>query len=279
MSRAANGTTRPVGDVTRGTTNPNRLRRVDRWIVHRLGAQLRSAVDPVVVDLGFGASPVTTLELADRLARRVGPGIRVIGVEIDPARVAQARRIDAPGVAFALGGFELGDCPAPTLVRALNVLRQYPAGEVRGAWEVTARRLAPGGILVDGTCDELGRLAAWVAIPAPPAREASGPRPVVPETLTISVDLRTLERPSRVAERLPKVLIHRNVPGEPVHALLAELDRGWDRAAPHAPFGPRQRWLAAVADVRSRGVPVLDGPSRWRLGELTVPWASVAPVD
>ena len=57
-------TSRPgavVGTVTRGTTNPNRLRRCDRWIVARHARYLRGLPEPVVVDLGYGALPVTTL--------------------------------------------------------------------------------------------------------------------------------------------------------------------------------------------------------------------------
>ena len=77
---------RPIGTVTRGTTNPNRLRRADRWLVTTERRRLTAAPDPLVVDLGFGASPVTTLELRDRL-RRIRPDVRVVGVEIDPVRV------------------------------------------------------------------------------------------------------------------------------------------------------------------------------------------------
>jgi hypothetical protein len=33
-----------------------------------------------------------------------------------------------------------------------------------------------------------------------------------------------------------------------------------------------------VAEVREQW-PLLDGPSRWRLGELTVAWTAVAPLD
>lgn len=275
---------RPEGHVTRGTTNPNRLRRFDRWIIHRLGRQLQYADRPVVVDLGFGTSPVTTIELAQRMAHRVGPGIRVIGIEIDAERVELATRLapDRPaGVQFLRGGFEIPtpDGERPLLVRACNVLRQYEAVEVPRIWAGMVGRLAPSGTLVEGTSDELGRLCAWVSIPSPD----DAPKPVAgvvaPAEFTISVDLRTLERPSRVAERLPKALIQRNVPGEPVHNLLAELDGAWDRAAPLAAFGPRQRWVAAVGDLRDRGLPVRDGPERWRLGELTVPWSTVAPVE
>ena len=46
------------------------------------------------------------------------------------------------------------------------MLRQYAEGEVPAAWSRVAARLAPGGVLIDGTCDEIGRLAAWVTVTA-----------------------------------------------------------------------------------------------------------------
>ncbi|HSN06585.1 MAG TPA: class I SAM-dependent methyltransferase, partial [Candidatus Angelobacter sp.] len=98
-----------------------------------------------------------------------------------------------------------------------------------------------------------------------------------PRSLTLSTRLAGLGRPSDLAERLPKALIHRNVPGEPVYDLLQRLDRSWAAAAPHAAFGVRQRWLATIALVRGSGLEIQDGPARWRLGELTVPWSVVAP--
>ena len=78
----------PVGNITRGTTNPNRLRRVDRWISTL--PVLRHTKDPLVVDLGFGASAVTTVELRERLLH-VRPDVEVVGLEIDPARVEYHR--------------------------------------------------------------------------------------------------------------------------------------------------------------------------------------------
>jgi hypothetical protein len=258
---------RPVGVITRGTTNPNRLRRCDRWLAGPQAWRLRGGPSPVVVDLGYGASPVTALELHDRL-RRVRPDVEVVGIEIDPARVAAARPLERPGLRFALGGFEvpLPGGARPVVVRAFNVLRQYDEAQVAGAWATTVARLAPDGLLVDGTCDELGRLATWVAV------TADGP-----VSLSLSWRLRGLERPGVVAERLPKALIHRNVPGEGVHRLLTDLDAAWARQAPQAAYGIRQRFLATVAALRDAGWPVLDGPSRWRLGELTIAWDAVAP--
>jgi hypothetical protein len=257
-----------VGTITRGTTNPNRLRRVDRWLAGPQAWRLRRPTGmPVVVDLGYGASPVTALELHDRLAR-VRPDVRVVGVEIDPARVAAARPLERPGLAFRLGGFEvpLEGGGRPAIVRAFNVLRQYDEAEVAGAWAQVQDRLADDGLLVDGTCDELGRRSAWVAV------GRAGPL-----SLTLSWRLRGLEAPSDIAERLPKSLIHRNVEGEPVHAYLTALDRAWARAAHHGAFGARQRFLATAGTLREEGWPLLDGPSRWRLGEVSVDWAAVAP--
>jgi SAM-dependent methyltransferase len=264
---AGRGRLSPVGAPTRGTTNPNRLRRVDRWIA---GAPpttrlLRAAADPLVVDLGYGASPVTTVELA-RWLRRVRPDVRVLGLELDASRVAAAQHAASPpALEFRRGGFELAGT-RPVLVRAFNVLRQYAEDEVADAWRLVLDSMAPGGLLVEGTCDEIGRLSTWVLV------ASSGPL-----SLTLSLRLAGLDRPSTVAERLPKALIHRNVPGERVHALLAALDACWATAAPHQAFGARSRWLEAVRLLTSRGWPVLDPPSRLRLGELTVPWTAVAP--
>ena len=256
--------TRPQGRITRGTTGVNRLRRIDRWIAAQ--PALRRTEEPLVVDLGYGRAATTTLELRDRLAK-VRPDVEVVGIEIDPDRVRAASAAARDGVTFRLGGFEIpldGRCPA--VVRALNVLRQYDEHEVEGAWDTMCARLQPDGLLVEGTCDELGRIASWVGL-----------GPEGPHTFTISLRLAELETPSVVAERLPKALIHRNVPGERVHALLGELDRAWATHAPLAVYGPVQRWIATVETLRASGLAVHDARARWRLGELTVDWTAVAP--
>jgi SAM-dependent methyltransferase len=254
---------KPRGRITRGTTGTNRLRRVDRWIA--IQPVLRRTDDPLVVDLGYGASATTTLELRDRLTR-VRPDVRVVGIEIDPERVRLASAASRDGVTFRLGGFEIPTERPPAVIRALNVLRQYNEAEVADAWATMRARLQPGGVLVEGTCNEVGRVASWVTL------DASGPR-----TFTISLRLTELEAPSIVAERLPKALIHRNVVGERIHTLLTDLDRSWAIAAPLAVYGASQRWVAAVESLRASGWPVHDGRTRWRLGELTVDWAAVAP--
>ena len=96
--------------------------------------------------------------------------------------------------------------------------------------------------------------------------------------LSLSLRLNDLESPLIAAERLPKVLIHRNVPGEPVHAFLATLDTAWRASAPLSTFGAVQRWQAAVQSLATAGWPIVGGKSRWRLGEVTVAWSAVAPL-
>ncbi|MEE1786806.1 class I SAM-dependent methyltransferase [Streptomyces sp. SP17BM10] len=261
-------TGRPVGTVTRGTTNTNRLRRMDRWIAHALGSALRSADrPPVAVDLGYGAAPWTAVELAGRL-RAVRPDVRVVGIEIEPERVAAALPYaDPPLLTFRRGGFEVpldGGAPAQ-LIRAANVLRQYDESAVAAVWERLCARLAPDGLLVEGTCDEIGRRHVWVAL-----------GPEGPRTVTFAARLGGLERPSDLAERLPKALIHHNVPGRPVHRFLADFDRAWAAAAPYGAFGARQRWVATCTAM-SGDWPLVDARGRWRQGEVTVPWTALAP--
>ncbi|MET0457320.1 MAG: class I SAM-dependent methyltransferase, partial [Mycobacterium sp.] len=218
------------------------------------------AADPLVVDLGYGALPVTTLELAARL-RGVRADVRVVGLEIDPQRVVP----DRDGVTFRLGGFELAGLQ-PVLVRAFNVLRQYPADAVPQAWATMLATLAPGGLIVDGTCDELGRRCCWVLL------DAAGP-----VSLTLACDPFAIEKPSDLAERLPKILIHHNVPGQPIGDLLTAADRAWASAAGHGVFGPRVRWRAMLEALARDGYPVEPPRRRLRDGVLSVPWAVVAP--
>lgn len=256
---------RPVGAITRGTTAPNRLRRVDRWLTGTHGAVLRAAPQaPLVIDLGYGAYPITTVEMHDRL-RAVRPDIHTIGMEIDPARVDAALPYARTGLEFRRGGFELPVDRPPTLIRAFNVLRQYDESEVAAVWHALAERLAPGGLLIEGTCSESGRVATWVAL------ERGGP-----VSLTFAARLGSLESPAVFAERLPKALIHRNVPGEPIHDFVRALDRAWQAAAALGSLGVRQRWIGAVGSLRPAW-PILGRANRWRLGEVTVAWPAVAP--
>ena len=257
--------TKRIGTVTRGTTNPNRLRRVDRYIAT---LPVLKKPNPVVVDLGYGASPITAIELRERLLK-VNQAVRIVGVEIEKDRVARGLEVAEPGLDFLLGGFETPlpqDLEKADVIRAFNVLRQYDERDVRPAWDLMLSRINPDGVLVEGTCNEIGRISSWITI----TKEG-------PQLLTISLHLGSLEVPSIVAERLPKALIHHNVPGEKIHDYLKALDQAWLNHAGLGTFGAVQRWIAVCETLKAAGWPVLVNRKRWRLGELTVDWAAVAP--
>lgn len=264
--RAEEGRGRPFGVITRGTTGFNRLRRSDRWTVHhpRVRRLLLDAPvspgGPLAVDVGYGASHTTTVEWAARL-RTIRPDIEIIGLEIDPERVLPPQG----GVRFELGGFELAGY-RPHLVRAFNVLRQYDVAQVEQAWETVLSRLAPGGLFIEGTCDEIGRRAAWLLL------DEHGP-----VSLTLAWDPFDVSAPSDLAERLPKALIHRNVPGEKIHALLSAADDAWNRAAGWEPYGPRVRWRNARQQLSDEGWPIEPVRRNLRDNILTIPWGAVAP--
>ena len=157
---------KPQGQVTRGKTARNRLRQVDHFML-RYDPGLLTRVDgdfadALFVDLGYGAEAVTTLESAERF-RRLNPGLKVLGVEIDPQRVAAALPFADSRTFFRLGGFNLPLQPGETvrLIRAFNVLRQYEEHEVASAWEQMARGVLPGGLLIEGTSNPTG--AIWAA--------------------------------------------------------------------------------------------------------------------
>jgi hypothetical protein len=238
---------------------------VDRYIA---SLPIIRKSNPVVVDLGFGASPITAIELLARL-KKVNPSVHVVGIEIERERVERGLAVANDHLHFVHGGFET---PLPEqfevadLIRAFNVLRQYDESEVAAAWSQMQSRLSDDGILVEGTCDEIGRLSCWVTLSK-----------TSPIALTISLRLSGLDLPSKVAERLPKVLIHRNIPGEKIHDFLTALDISWKHHSGLAVFGASQRWISVCKDLRNQGWPLVGDPKRWRLGEISVDWKAVAP--
>ena len=153
----------PVGSHHPRHDGTNRLRRVDRWIA-ALPA-LRRTDDPLVVDLGYGAA-ATTASSCTSGWRRCGPMSRCVGIEIEPERVARSRLRGRARPGVDASGSAASRCrcrrPAAGGHPRLNVLRQYDEREVAGAWALMTARLQPGGVLVEGTCNEVGRVASWV---------------------------------------------------------------------------------------------------------------------
>src|SRR5258708_9893920 len=96
---------------------------------------------------------------------RINPALRVLGVEIDPERVAAALPYaQPPTIDFRLGGFNLVDVlrnDRACVIRCYNVLRQYDESAVDPALATMAQALQPDGVLIEGTSNPSGRLVAF----------------------------------------------------------------------------------------------------------------------
>ena len=257
---------RPQGQPTRGKTAVNRLRRVDTFLLlydaYLLRRQDGDFANAWFVDLGYGAGPVTTLESAARF-RRINPALPVLGVEIDPARVAAAQPYADAKTQFRLGGFNLplrdwddGRPERVRAIRAFNVLRQYDEVDVAPAYVELAQCALPGALLIEGTSDPTGGL--WVANVL--RRQASTPTWRL-EALVFSTRLRTPFAPTAFQAVLPKSLIHRVTPGEPIHAFMAAWLEAAQRTAHERVWGERRWFVAAGRLLRSFGFAI---DARWR---------------
>lgn len=252
------GRRRPLGEPTRGKTAVNRLRQVDAGIALAWPEALTAGA-PLVVDVGFGARPWTSLELWARW-RTLNPALRVVALDIDPARVlaAQGSRIGGtpPAVDFRRGGFDL---PAALgverarVVRCLNVLRQYTEAAVAPALAAMAAGLEPGGLLIEGTTTPSGALVAFDVY----RRRGEG---LAHEALVFGTNFRAAPAPEAFQAILPKRLIHRM--RDPASArFFAAWSEAIRLARPVAPGDTlrarRTRWTRAGALLRSRlGWPV-----------------------
>lgn len=242
---------KPQGQPTRGKTARNRLRQVDHFLL-RYDPGLLTRRDglfarALYVDLGYGAEAFTTLESAARF-RKLNPELPVLGVEIDPERVAAARPFADERTFFRLGGFNLpllSDEPA-RLIRAFNVLRQYEESQVARAWQQMAHRLLPGGLLIEGTSNPTG--AIWAANVL-----RRGGDDLRPEALVFFTNFRLGFDPAEFQTILPKNYIHRVVPGQAIYDFFAAWKAAAAETSPLQAWGLRQWYAAAAGRLAQRG--------------------------
>ena len=281
----------PQGQPTRGKTARNRLRRVDNFVMQYDPTLLRREDGlfrgAYFVDLGYGAEPFTTLESAERF-RRLNPQLPVLGVEIDPPRVAAALPYADDLTHFRFGGFNVplrqradGAAETVRLIRAFNVLRQYDESEVPAAWSMLVASLLPGGLLVEGTSEPFGRL--WVAnLLRKPLKssqkgeaemEGQDALPVQHEGLVFSTNFRLGFDPADFQAVLPKNLIHRVVPGEPISDFFEAWKRATRETAPMRVWGLRKWFMASAERLLLDGYDLLmqrkllsRGYLLWRFG-------------
>jgi len=216
-----------LGQPTRGKTAPNRLRKTDTFLGVAYPDFVRH-MPGCYVDLGYGAYPITALETLQRL-RRLNPALRVLGVEIDPQRVAAALPFAAPGLEFRLGGFNLPLEAGETvsLIRAFNVLRQYDESEVAQALAALAAPLTENGLIIEGTSDPLGRLLTFNLYQK---IGASLPR----IAFVLAPSLRADFAPRQFQAVLPKNFIHHAEPDGAIDRFFAAWHAAWQRARAHS---------------------------------------------
>lgn len=135
----------------RRKTRPGRLRMLDAMLLDLAPELLRpeAAEGAAVVDLGVGARPWTTEELAEAVAP-----LEVVGVEIAADVVERAQEHARPGLSFVQGSFDLP--VRARVVRVMNVLRDLRAHEVPGAHARIGAQVVEGGLVLEGSCGPEG---------------------------------------------------------------------------------------------------------------------------
>ncbi|CAF2329208.1 unnamed protein product [Rotaria sp. Silwood2] len=199
-----------IGTETRGKTTQNRLRRVDNFVMIYCPSLIMSE-EHFYVDLGFGHTPLTTLESAKRF-RRYNAQLPIIGIEIDSNRVRKAQQFADDITYFRQGGFNLplkvstttGRTETVNLIRAFNVLRQYDLeSDCHTSHVFMCNYLNTNGILIEGTSDPFGRI--WVANIIRKQIDHS----LLIEALVFSTNFRDGFNIGSFQQVLPKNFIHR----------------------------------------------------------------------
>ena len=242
---------KPEGVVTRGKTAPNRLRRVDNFVltydpdlIKRTDGDFSHAL---FVDLGYGAEATTTLESAKRF-RRLNSSLPILGVEIDKERVEAAIPFSDDRTYFRQGGFNLPLLPGETvrLIRAFNVLRQYEEAAFAPAYDRLAQYVLPGGLMIEGTSDPYGRI--WVANVV--RKLSSGGWDF--EALAFSTNFRSGFDPAQFQAVLPKNYIHHVVPGKAIFDFFEAWKRSAAETISAKDWGTRQWFIAAAESLAKK---------------------------
>jgi len=268
---------KPEGQVTRGKTASNRLRRVDNFVLLYEPSLLTRTeggfASSLFVDLGYGFDARTTLESASRF-RRVNPNLPILGVEIDKERVEAALPFADDKTFFRLGGFNLPlkEGERVRLIRAFNVLRQYEEKDFAPAYERLAQYVLPGGLMIEGTSNPFGSI--WVANVVRKTLESDGlpsdRQEQVPtiqsqwkfEALVFSTNFRTGFDVEEFQTILPKNYIHRMVKGELIYDFFAAWKKSAAESIAAKTFGPRQWFVAAAEGLAAEGYSI-DLKRKW----------------
>ena len=244
----------PDDHETRGKTAQQRLRRLDQFLLAFEPGRLRKG--GLVVDLGYGRTPITTVEWFERL-QHTHPNVRMLGVERDGERVALAQQWTKPHLSFRKGDFQLplhaGE--RVQLMRAMNVLRQYDESASLSAHNQLVAQMEEGALLAEGTCDPSGRTMVVQILRRIDGRPHS-------EGVLFARSFHGDFDPRSFQPVLPKHLIHRVTMGEPIAAFFDAWADAAARSRSVADFGQRQ-FFVATAEALSGMVSGVDVRRSW----------------
>lgn len=252
---------KPVGVITRGKTADNRLRRVDHFALTYEPALLTRRdgefADALFVDLGYGFDPRTTMESAARF-RRINPGLKILGVEIDKERVAAAQPFADERTFFRLGGFNLPleKHERVRLIRAFNVLRQYEEEDFAPAYQTLAPYILAGGLMIEGTSNPFGSI--WVANVARKMDDGSWKM----EALVFSTNFHLGFDVEEFQTILPKNHIHHMTPGEEIYDFFEAWKKSAAETSHTKVFGVKQWFVAAGESLAQKGYKI-DLRKKW----------------
>lgn len=192
-----------------------------------------------IVDVGFGVSAVTTLELAQAF-----PGHHVVGLEQDPVRVEAARR-EFPQLELVAGGLEvLANEPPALVLRVANVARGLTREAAAALHDQVAPLLVDGGVCLEGSTDVEGHVTAfWVL-----RRRGVA---CVREALVLHTDGVRGFSPMLFRDVLPRDLRRDVKPGTPIAALLADWTAAWEAARGPEPMGSFVTSVTRLAERRT----------------------------
>lgn len=259
----------PQGQITRGKTARNRLRRSDLFMILTEGALLRMSSPPAgplwAVDLGYGFGPYTTLESALNF-RKINPKLPILGVEVDPERVATAKPFESTRIKFRLGGFKLPLEPGETvrMIRAFNVLRQYEESDFTEAIKTLGRQLIPGGILLEGTSDPFGRV--WTANIV--RRSVSSPEDISRVGFLFSTNFHSGFEPDLFQPVLTKNYIHQMAADSEIFEFIEDWKNACQTHTAFRLFGLRQFFTVTAHEMADRGWDIDLRPSLLSRGFL-----------
>lgn len=255
--------------VTRGKTRPGRLRLIDPFVARaHANACGRWGGDDIridVVDVGIGARPETTVEL-HRAVRALDPAARTYGIDTDAGRVAALDAVGEPGVVAVHGGFELSfETPIGT-VRAANLLRQYPLGQVTEALLAMGRWLGPEGVLVEGSTDKAGSRGVFRLF------SGTGDGRLLPTCLVFAFDVDCDEgfAPRALTPYLPRGMGWHGHPGPVVAPLFEAWNRAFEQARDAGVAGGRALFVESCRRLAEGDQVRGSDHTHWADGVLVV---------